>query len=119
MAAGQARRERPPAGNGYHATSRDGLKFERAADVKLAGENRWLGNVQSDGGQLVFFGSGPGPWPVTSADGVTWKPASSSVRVPGADPGAVKLRDGSWLLLGTSPPVRNERPPRGGAPAFP
>jgi hypothetical protein len=100
------RRGQPPTGgNGYHATSRDGLKFERVADVQLSStRNRWLGNMQSEGGRLVFFGSGPGPWPVTSKDGKTWEPASEPVTVPGADPGAVKLRDGSWLLVVTGPP---------------
>jgi hypothetical protein len=95
----------PPAGNGYHAISRDGLKFERVADVKLPStRDRWLGNMVSDGGDLVFFGTGPGPWPVTSRDGLTWKPASQTLRVPGADPGAVKLRDGAWLLVATGEP---------------
>jgi hypothetical protein len=98
-------RREPPGGNGYHALSRDGLKFECVADVKLtSSRNRWLGNLASDAGRLVFFGSGPGPWPVTSADGKNWQPAESATRIPGADPGAVKLRDGSWLLVVTGPP---------------
>jgi len=99
------RGQEPPGGNGYHAVSRDGLKFERVADVNLSSmRNRWLGNLQSDSGRLVFFGTGPGPWPVTSKDGVTWEADADPVRAPGADPGAVKLRDGSWLLVVTGPP---------------
>ena len=98
------RGEPPRAGNGYHAVSRDGLKFERVADVTLARGGHWLGNMQSDDGVLTFFGSGPGPWPVVSADGVSWKESERIAQAPGADPGAVKLRDGSWLLLVTSPP---------------
>jgi hypothetical protein len=95
----------PSGGNGYHAISHDGLKFKRVADVTLASRgNRWLGNLVSDGGELVFFGTGPGAWPVTSPDGVRWAAAAELVRVPGADPGAVRLRDGAWLLLVTSPP---------------
>lgn len=95
----------PPGGNGYHAVSRDGLHFERVADVKLASSrDRWLGNLLSDGGRMLFFGTGPGPWPVASRDGTTWEPASPSTRISGADPGAVKLRDGSWLLLATGAP---------------
>lgn len=108
----------PAGGNGYHVLSRDGLKFERVADVKLSSpRNRWLGNMQSVGERLVFFGTGPGPWPVTSQDGVTWEADANPVRVPGADPGAVKLRDGSWLLVLTGPPrpgtagARQRRPP--------
>jgi hypothetical protein len=105
LAGGQERREPPPGGNGYHAISSDGLKFERVADVKLAsGRDRWLGNMQSDGDSLVFFGTGPAPWPVSSKDGGRWETVSTSMRLPGADPGAVKLRDGSWLILVTGPP---------------
>ncbi len=118
LMAGQARRSPPRGGTGYHAISRDGLKFERVADVTLPADNRWLGNLQSDGAQLVFFGTGPGPWPVVSADGVSWTPGEPSVRVPGADPGAVKLRDGSWLLLVTGSPragSTSAAPPRQGA----
>ncbi|MBI4661773.1 MAG: hypothetical protein HY735_23370 [Verrucomicrobia bacterium] len=104
MTRGQQRGE-PPRGNiGYHAVSQDGLNFERQADVTLPRGSRWLGNMQSDGGRLAFFGSGPGPWPVISTDGASWKTGEPASRVPGADPGAVKLRDGSWLLLVTGPP---------------
>jgi hypothetical protein len=107
---------------GFHATSGDGLNFTRVADVTLPRENRWLGNMQSDAGQLVFFGTGPGPWPATSSDGVSWKTAANAARIPGADPGAVKLRDGSWLLVATGPPRpgtpsdRRHRPRDGALP---
>lgn len=104
MARGQQRGAPPGGGRGCHATSKDGLNFERVADVTLPRDNRWLGNLQSDGGRLVFFGTGPGPWPVTSADGSTWKTATDAFRVPGADPGAVKLNDGSWLVMATAAP---------------
>lgn len=99
-------RGQPPlGGNGYHAISKDGLKFERIADVKLPSKhNRWLGGMQSDGRKIVFFGTGPGPWPVTSTDGITWESASASIHVPGADPGAIMLPDGSWLMIVTGPP---------------
>ena len=99
------RGQQPIGGSGYHAISKDGLKFERVADVKLSStRDRWLGNMQRDAGKLVFFGTGPGPWPVTSTDGATWQTTTTTTRVPGADPGVVKLRDRSWLLLVTSPP---------------
>jgi hypothetical protein len=105
MGGGQARRESPRGGSGYHATSKDGLQFERVADVKLpSSRNRWLGNMQSADGKLVFFGTGPGPWPVTSKDGANWEAAAFSIPFRGADPGAVRLRDGSWLLAVTGEP---------------
>lgn len=99
------REHRPlPGGFGYHATSADGLTFTRVADVTLPPQDRWLGNMQSDDGRLAFFGTGPGPWPVVSADGTTWERDRSASRVPGADPGAVRLRDRGWLIVATSPP---------------
>lgn len=112
MRASEERREPPRAGSGYHAISQDGLNFERVADVKLANGNRWLGNMQSDGGRLAFFGTGPGPWPTTSADGQTWSTNSPATRLPGADPGAVKLKDGTWLIALTSPAQQSVRPTR-------
>lgn len=104
MAADQQHRAPPRAGTGYHAVSMDGLKFERVADVSMPTQGRWLGNLQSDGGQLAFFGTGTGPWPVTSTDGEKWSSATSIARFPGADPGAVKLKDGNWLVAVTGPP---------------
>jgi hypothetical protein len=115
----QERREPPPGNIGYHLVSTDGLKFERVADVKLPStRDRWLGNMQSDGTKLIFFGTGPGPWPITSKDGVAWEPASNAMHIPGADPGAVSLADGRWLLTVTGPPrpgtpsARNRPPSR-------
>ena len=85
--------------------SKDGLSFERAADVKVAGNRRWLGNMQSDGGRLVFFGTGDaGVWSATSSDGERWGLQARPLGVPGADPGVVKLADGAWLLAVTGPP---------------
>ena len=96
----------PPGGTGgYHAISTDGLEFERVADLRLdSPRNRWLGCLVSDAGRLLFFGTGPGPWPIASPDGASWKPAKEAVRFPGADPGAVRLKDGSWLVVATGAP---------------
>jgi hypothetical protein len=103
------RGEPQPGGNGYHATSTDGLVFTRAADLPLSStRDRWFGNLLSDGTQLLFFGSGPGPWPMTSADGKRWAPAVTSMRMPGVDPCAVRLRDDSWLVVATREPTRGK-----------
>ena len=97
--------EPPIGGNGYHATSVDGLTFQRAADLPLTPiRNRWFGNLVSDGPTLSFFGTGPGPWPMTSADGFTWNAAPDAVRVPGIDPAVLALRDGARLVLSTKAP---------------
>ena len=97
--------ERPGEAVGYHATSKDGLNFTREGDIRLDGGRHWLGNVQSDEGVLRFFGTGSrGVWTATSANGQSWKAQEEFPAVPGADPGAVKLKDGGWLLAVTGPP---------------
>jgi hypothetical protein len=90
-------------GIGYHATSTDGLNFTRQADVEIQGRRHWLGNAQSDGDVITFFGTGEGMWMATSADGAAWK----LVRAPsirGGDPGAVATRDGGLIVVITGPP---------------
>jgi hypothetical protein len=120
----------PRPGVGYHAMSRDGLDFTREGDVRVEGNRRWLGNAQSDGAVITFFGTGgprpaapmpgpgvaPGPrpaqaserggiWRATSPDGARWTPLDDW-RVPGADPGAVATPDGAWIVISTGPPRR-------------
>ncbi len=124
---------RPRQGVGYHATSQDGLNFTRMADVQIDGRRSWLGNAQSDGTLITFFGTGeglnsgntsggrPGPsfWMATSADGQTWKQVANPP-IGGGDPGAVKTQDGGLLVVITGPPVRGTTPRRNnGASAEP
>ncbi len=119
---GVARRDpadQPRGGTGYHATSKDGLNFTRQADVPLDNWLRWLGNAQSDGNVIRFFGTGgPGSvWTATSTNGVSWIVDEDFPSVMGADPGAVKLKDGGWLLVVTGPPregrLQNNPPGQG------
>jgi hypothetical protein len=110
--------DRPREGAGYHATSRDGLNFTRVDDVRIEGRRRWLGNAQSDGKLITFYGTGDGMptggpggqprgslWMATSADGQNWKLADNPP-ISGGDPGAVTTRDGGLLVVITGPPVR-------------
>lgn len=108
------RQQPPQGGSGYHATSKDGLKFNRVDDVKIAGNHRWLGNAQSDGKTITFMGTaerGPGKpgqprggiWLGTSTDGSRWELAKI-LNVQGADPGAVAMDDGGWIVAVTGPP---------------
>ena len=105
--------ERPREGTGYHATSRDGLNFTRQDDVQLNGARRWLGNAQSDGDVLRFFGTGGpgGVWMAASTNGSSWIVDEDFPPVMGADPGAVKLLDGGWLLAVTGPPREGRTQP--------
>jgi hypothetical protein len=90
-------------GFGYHATSADGLSFQRADDVEIPGQRRWLGAAHSDGQLITFFGTGMGLWLATSEDGSSWKLAPS-LQVRGADPGAVPSLDGGYVVVATTPP---------------
>jgi hypothetical protein len=92
------------AGIGYHGTSKDGLHFERVADVKLDGRWRWLGNAQSDGTKITFYGTEDGLGIAESEDGVTWKRLASIPPIRGGDPGAVTARDGGLIVVITGPP---------------
>ena len=98
----------PTDGIGYHATSTDGLNFIRADDVKVEGRRRWLGNAQSDGKVITFFGTGEGVFTATSSDGANWQ-LGDTFRIMGADPGAVAAKDGGWIVAVTGPP-RNQQP---------
>ncbi|MFM8469122.1 MAG: hypothetical protein ACKODH_04010, partial [Limisphaerales bacterium] len=94
----------PRGGTGYQAGSTGGVNGERGAYRTMPRQGRGLGHRQSAGGRLTFFGTGPGAWPITSTDGVKWEAGAGSSRVPGADPGAVRLKDGTWLVAVTGPP---------------
>ena len=107
----QARKEPAYASNGYHATSSDGLTFTRVADVKAPERSKFLGCAVSDGEKILFFGTGPAKWPLTSEDGVKWTAGKEPLRVEGADPGAVRLKNGDWLVTMTSRPVRGGESP--------
>lgn len=109
-------RPRPSSGLGYHATSKDGLNFERVPDVKIEGATnlRWLGNVISDGTDMTFIGTGSatprrgGVWMATSRAGTEWtlmEPPS----IAGADPGLVYLKDGTSLVVSTAIAVSGVR----------
>lgn len=105
--------DRPKDGVGYHAVSRDGLNFTRVEDVKIEGRRRWLGNAQSNGTRITFYGSGEGTpqpgrppagglWAATSEDGTTWSLAEAPP-IGGADPGVVATKDGGLIVIVTGP----------------
>jgi len=104
--------DRPRGGVGYHATSKDGLNFMRVDDVQIEGRRRWLGNAESDGKRITFYGTGEGLsrgtaaggrprggfWMATSEDGQSWK-LLANPPIGGGDPGAVQTRDGGLLVV--------------------
>lgn len=95
---GERSERSPRAGTGYHATSTDGLHFTRAADVQIEGRRSWLGNAQSDGRAITFYGTGEGLWTATSEDGATWK-ITPAPAIRGGDPGAVTTKDGGLIVV--------------------
>jgi hypothetical protein len=118
-------------GVAYHATSPDGLRFTRQPDLRIEGRRRWLGNAQSEGEVIRFFGTGGPPagrtgapatpgtgsrgrgaagpggiWTGTSPDGSRWQ-LDVTLNVPGADPGAVQVAPDTWIVVATGPPARS------------
>jgi hypothetical protein len=88
-------------GSGYHATSKDGLKFIRQDDVTVEADVQWLGNVVNTGGSLRFFGSSRnGIWTATSGDGFHWT-LQKTPRMGGGDPGVAVLSNGGFLVIAT------------------
>lgn len=94
----------PTPGGAYHAISTDGLSFERQPDISANGQGKFLGCAISRGEWMYFFGSGQSSWPLRSRDGADWEQPRIAMQIPGADPGAVRLDDGSWLVLATTGP---------------
>lgn len=112
--------DRPREGVGYHATSKDGLNFTRVEDVQIQGRRRWLGNAQSDGKLITFYGTGEGLnaggpggqprgglWTATSSDGQEWK-LIENPSIGGGDPGAVTTREGGLLVVITGSSRRTD-----------
>ena len=92
------------AGRAYHATSKDGLKFERQPDVSAEVNGTWIGNVINTGESLRFYGSGRGGvWSASSRDGVNWS-ADDGQRAPGGDPAAWPLKGGGYVMVVTGGP---------------
>lgn len=106
----QPEADRPRQGVGYHATSSDGLNFTRVDDVKIDGRRQWLGNAQSDGKLVTFYGTGEGLnagasqrprggfWIATSADGREWTQIANPP-IGGGDPGALATLEGGLLVV--------------------
>jgi hypothetical protein len=89
----------PRPGVGYHATSRDGLEFTREDDVRVEGNRRWLGNAQSDGAVITFFGTGgPGPAAPMPGSGVAPGPRPAQALATGAAV-AGQQRGGIWRAM--------------------
>jgi hypothetical protein len=100
---GGPNREEPRRGVAYHAVSTDGLNFVRQADVQMDQPWNWLGNAESDGERIWFFGTAQGLGIVTSEDGLKWQ-SENAPEIRGGDPGAVTTRDGGLIVAITGPP---------------
>jgi hypothetical protein len=96
-------------GSAFHALSRDGLAFQRLTEVELEGSGRWLGcalaedELGESGVVLRFYGTERIGWSATSRDGARWRLDGRVTWSQGADPSVVRLRDGGWLMVATTP----------------
>ena len=95
--------QRANSGQGYHATSQDGLAFTQQPDVNVGQGRQWIGNALVDGETLRYYGSGMGGvWSAVSRDGVEWT-VDPGVRVDGGDASVVILENGERILLAVGP----------------
>lgn len=91
-------------GRAFHATSRDGLKFERQPDVAVPESGTWIGNVIAVDGGLQFFGSGRGGlWSARSKEGSSWQ-VDDALNLRGGDPAVWRLAGGDYLAVVTGGP---------------
>lgn len=85
-------------GINYHAVSDDGLNFTIVDNIVL--EMNMLGCACTVEGGYRFYGTGPKGMTAFSTDGYNW--IQEDVRMPGPDPGVVRLKDGTYLMLYTA-----------------
>ena len=85
-------------GSAYHATSDDGLRFTRQAEVLVEGAGVWRGSVLATADGLAFYGDG---WLGHSTDGAAWSlaPAPSARDHVLVDPGVVRTAAGEYLMV--------------------
>ncbi len=88
-------------GAAYHAVSKEGLQFERQADVTLDVRGSWLGCAVPVENGLRFYGTGRGGWSAFSSDGKTWRLDREAAWSLGADPGVARTRGGKYLMAAT------------------
>ncbi|OGL99074.1 hypothetical protein A2501_02875 [Candidatus Uhrbacteria bacterium RIFOXYC12_FULL_57_11] len=85
----------------YHAVSTDGIAFTRTDDIEVPGWN-WGGNLVGLGdSSMRFYGTESmhrGIWWSESTDGKTWSDPTPT-GLSGADPGIVKLENGTYLII--------------------
>ncbi len=95
-----------PEEGAYHATSSDGLKFDRQADIPSVGRANWTGNLVTAGPGMCFYGCGEsGLWWSYSTDGKKWTDPTY-LNIMGGDPAVANGAKGRVVLLYVGTPNR-------------
>ena len=107
---------------GYFATSRDGLRFERTLNALGPAQANFIGNLTKDKSDLLYIAQGrQGLWTMRSKDGRNWEQPIQSTII-GNDPVLVQDFDGKWWLYFVGPPrkdaVQGPRPAPASGPGF-
>lgn len=93
-----------PQDGAFHGSSSDGLSFTTLANIPSDNAHQWTGNLMVDGSNMRFYGSGGGGiWWSSSSDGNSWG-AYNNTTVQGGDPSALKLPDGTYIMIYVGPP---------------
>lgn len=85
----------------YHATSEDGLTFERQDDIVLSEDVNWTGNFLTKEDGLYFYGTPveqKGNWWTMTDDGETWSDATF-LTTHGGDPAVVCVEKDRCLMI--------------------
>ena len=93
-----------PQDGAYYAISQDGLNFTQVPDIPSDMQHNWTGNlVETDTGEMRFYGSGQFIWYKSTPNGGQWS-GYVPTNVQGGDPTVVKLSDSSYIMIFTGNP---------------
>jgi hypothetical protein len=105
----------------YLATGSSPTAFVLSKNITLPsdmeGKNSWDGSLLLNGNQLVFYGTGRGPWPIVSNDeGANWNVSSTPSNTPSNDPSVIPFNSG-LLVASVIKHTGVAKPPKDTAPA--
>ena len=69
-------------------------------------KNSFVGSMLYENGVYEFYGSGPGPWPVTSTDGKAWSAPATEEKLLSRDPSVIVYKGAKIAAA----PVKHSKP---------
>jgi len=78
-------------------------------------KNSFVGSMLYLNGEYQFYGSGPGPWPITSSNAATWSPPATGEKLMARDPSVIVFNG----VKIAATPVKHSRPSNSTRPVEP